>query len=118
SQHDGEYPVEDDLLDHHFPGHRLHGEVNDIRRHGREECNRNSEAHALGEPRLRLDAARIDPHECAGEHHVSHDHPRKVFLLVARRAEEAGEMQKYFPWMIVAHVMLSGAFVWIYARGV
>jgi len=29
-----------------------------------------------------------------------------------------GDQQKHFPWMIVAHVMLSGAFVWIYARGV
>ena len=27
------------------------------------------------------------------------------------------EAQKYFPLMILAHVMLSGAFVWIYARG-
>ena len=26
--------------------------------------------------------------------------------------------QKYFPLMILAHVILSGAFVWIYARGV
>jgi hypothetical protein len=28
-----------------------------------------------------------------------------------------GDQQKYFPLMIVAHVMLSGALVWIYARG-
>ncbi|HEY4038843.1 MAG TPA: hypothetical protein VGM15_08480 [Burkholderiaceae bacterium] len=28
------------------------------------------------------------------------------------------DSQKYFPLMILAHVMLSGAFVWIYARGV
>jgi hypothetical protein len=28
-----------------------------------------------------------------------------------------GEQQKYFPLMIRAHVILSGAFVWIYARG-
>jgi hypothetical protein len=28
------------------------------------------------------------------------------------------EAQKYFPLMILAHVILSGAFVWIYARGV
>src|ERR1700729_3904465 len=27
------------------------------------------------------------------------------------------DAQKYFPLMILAHVMLSGAFVWIYARG-
>ena len=30
----------------------------------------------------------------------------------------AGDQQKYFPVMLLAHVMLSGAFVWIYARGV
>jgi hypothetical protein len=28
-----------------------------------------------------------------------------------------GDQQKYFPLMILAHVILSGAFVWIYARG-
>ncbi len=28
------------------------------------------------------------------------------------------DAQKYFPWMILAHVILAGAFVWIYARGV
>jgi hypothetical protein len=28
------------------------------------------------------------------------------------------EAQKYFPLMILAHVIMSGAFVWIYARGV
>jgi hypothetical protein len=27
------------------------------------------------------------------------------------------EAQKYFPLMILAHVIMSGAFVWIYARG-
>jgi hypothetical protein len=32
------------------------------------------------------------------------------------RAE--GDQQKYFPLMLLAHVILSGAFVWIYARGV
>jgi len=31
------------------------------------------------------------------------------------RTESDG--QKYFPLMILAHVILSGAFVWIYARG-
>ena len=31
------------------------------------------------------------------------------------RAEaEAG---KFFPWMIVAHILLAGSFVWIYQRG-
>ena len=29
-----------------------------------------------------------------------------------------GDQQKYFPLMLLAHVILSGAFVWIYARGV
>lgn len=28
------------------------------------------------------------------------------------------DSQAYFPYMILAHVILSGAFVWIYARGV
>ena len=28
------------------------------------------------------------------------------------------EQQKYFPLMVLAHVILSGAFAWIYARGV
>ena len=32
------------------------------------------------------------------------------------RAE--GDQQRYFPLMVLAHVILSGAFVWIYARGV
>lgn len=27
------------------------------------------------------------------------------------------EVQQYFPLMILAHVILAGAFVWIYARG-
>jgi hypothetical protein len=29
-----------------------------------------------------------------------------------------GDQQRYFPLMILAHVILAGAFVWIYARGV
>jgi hypothetical protein len=28
-----------------------------------------------------------------------------------------GDQQRYFPLMILAHLILSGAFVWIYARG-
>ncbi|HET9390660.1 MAG TPA: hypothetical protein VFO44_13505 [Steroidobacteraceae bacterium] len=28
------------------------------------------------------------------------------------------DQQKYFPVMILAHLLLAGAFVWIYARGV
>ena len=29
-----------------------------------------------------------------------------------------GDQHKYFPLMILAHVIMAGAFVWIYARGV
>jgi hypothetical protein len=28
------------------------------------------------------------------------------------------EAQAKFPWMLLAHVILAGAFVWIYARGI
>ena len=28
------------------------------------------------------------------------------------------DSRQYMPWMIAAHVILSGAFVWIYSRGV
>ncbi|MFM9888993.1 MAG: hypothetical protein ACKVQT_38710 [Burkholderiales bacterium] len=28
------------------------------------------------------------------------------------------EAQQYFPWMLLAHVSMAGAFVWIYSRGV
>ena len=28
------------------------------------------------------------------------------------------DSQRYMPWMILAHVIMSGAFVWIYSRGV
>ncbi len=27
------------------------------------------------------------------------------------------ESQQYLPWMLIAHVIMAGAFVWIYARG-
>lgn len=27
------------------------------------------------------------------------------------------ESQQYFAWMLVAHIIMAGAFVWIYARG-
>ena len=30
----------------------------------------------------------------------------------------AADAQGYFGWMIVAHVLLAGAFVWIYERGI
>src|SRR5262245_4857268 len=28
------------------------------------------------------------------------------------------EAQSFFPWMILAHIVLAGAFAWIYARGI
>ena len=28
------------------------------------------------------------------------------------------ESQQYFSWMILAHVIMAGAFVWVYSRGV
>jgi hypothetical protein len=28
------------------------------------------------------------------------------------------DAQAHFPWMLLAHVILSGAFVWIYSRGI
>lgn len=43
-------------------------------------------------------------------------HPDYVQLTNLFRTE--GDAQKYFPLMLLAHVLLSGAFVWIYARGV
>ncbi len=27
------------------------------------------------------------------------------------------EAQSYFHWMVLAHILMAGAFVWIYARG-
>ena len=43
-------------------------------------------------------------------------HSDYMLLTSLFRAEP--DQQKYFPLMILAHVILSGAFVWIYARGV
>ena len=43
-------------------------------------------------------------------------HSDYVQLTNLFRAES--DQQKYFPLMLLAHVILSGAFVWIYARGV
>jgi hypothetical protein len=30
----------------------------------------------------------------------------------------AADSEQYFPFMLLAHVLLSGAFIWVYARGV
>ena len=43
---------------------------------------------------------------------------RSEYMQLTSLFRPEGDQQKYFPLMILAHVMLSGAFVWIYARGV
>ncbi len=43
---------------------------------------------------------------------------RSDYMHLTNLFRAEGEQRKYFPLMILAHVMLSGAFVWIYARGV
>jgi hypothetical protein len=40
------------------------------------------------------------------------------YMALSMLFRTPADSQKYFPLMILAHVMLSGAFVWIYARGV
>src|ERR1700722_13410644 len=39
------------------------------------------------------------------------------YMQLTKLFQEEADQQKYFPLMILAHVILSGAFVWIYARG-
>jgi hypothetical protein len=43
---------------------------------------------------------------------------RSDYMQLGNLFRPESEEQKYFPLMILAHVILSGAFVWIYARGV
>src|SRR6266571_456183 len=43
-----------------------------------------------------------------------HDDYSKLTSLFRTEAE----MQSYFPLMVLAHVIMAGAFVWIYSRGV
>ena len=43
---------------------------------------------------------------------------RADYLQLTNQFRVEGDQQKYFPLMFLAHVILSGAFVWIYARGV
>jgi hypothetical protein len=40
------------------------------------------------------------------------------YLQLSTLFRTEADAQQYFPWMILAHVLLSGAFVWIYAQGV
>ncbi len=43
---------------------------------------------------------------------------RSDYMQLVNLFRAEGDQQKYFPLMVLAHVILSGAFVWIYARGV
>jgi hypothetical protein len=43
---------------------------------------------------------------------------RPDYMQLANLFRPEGDQQRYFSLMILAHVILSGAFVWIYARGV
>ncbi|MGA2710957.1 MAG: hypothetical protein ABSF86_21435 [Steroidobacteraceae bacterium] len=42
---------------------------------------------------------------------------RPDYMQLTNLFRVEGDQQKYFPLMIVAHVILAGALVWIYARG-
>src|SRR5437773_6819844 len=41
---------------------------------------------------------------------------RSDYMQLTKLFRAEGDQQKYFPLMLLAHVILSGAFVWIYAR--
>jgi len=40
------------------------------------------------------------------------------YTKLANLFRPEADAQQYMPWMILAHVIMSGAFVWIYSRGV
>ena len=40
------------------------------------------------------------------------------YTQLAKLYRSPAEQQQYFPWMLLAHVLMAGAFTWIYARGV
>ena len=42
---------------------------------------------------------------------------RSDYMRLTNLFRAEGDQQKYFPLMILAHVIMSGALVWIYARG-
>ena len=42
---------------------------------------------------------------------------RSDYMHLTNLFRPENDQQKYFPLMVLAHVLLSGAFVWIYARG-
>ncbi len=39
------------------------------------------------------------------------------YMQLARLYRTDAESQAYFPWMLLAHVLMAAAFTWIYARG-
>jgi len=43
---------------------------------------------------------------------------RADYMQLATLFRTDADQQKYFPVMVLAHIVLAGAFVWIYARGV
>ncbi|MGA2552021.1 MAG: hypothetical protein ABSF50_17890 [Burkholderiaceae bacterium] len=43
---------------------------------------------------------------------------RSEYMQLMSLFRQESDQQQYFPMMILAHVILSGAFVWIYSRGV
>ena len=43
---------------------------------------------------------------------------RDDYLGLPNLFRPEAESQKYFPLMILAHVVMAGAFVWIYSRGI
>jgi len=40
------------------------------------------------------------------------------YMSLSTLFRSEADSRQYLPWMIAAHVILSGAFVWIYSRGV
>jgi hypothetical protein len=42
---------------------------------------------------------------------------RSDYMQLTNLFRSEADQQRYFPLMILAHVILSGAFAWIYARG-
>ena len=39
------------------------------------------------------------------------------YMQLAKLYRSEAESRQYFPWMLLAHVLMAGAFTWIYARG-
>jgi len=39
------------------------------------------------------------------------------YAALAQMFRNEADSQQYFPWMLLAHVLLAGALAWIYARG-